>query len=59
MPIKLKDITLENYWELLSLCVSKEQENFIASNAVSLAEAYVYEKNGDMLCHMLSMMILI
>ncbi|WP_367005722.1 GNAT family N-acetyltransferase [Streptococcus sp. ZY19097] len=47
MTIKLKDITLENYWELLSLCVSKEQENFIASNAVSLAEAYVYEKNGD------------
>ena len=30
----------ENFWTLLDLKVAKEQENFVASNAVSLAQAY-------------------
>lgn len=47
MAITLKEVTLQNYWEVLSLSVSKEQEDFIAPNAVSLAEAFVYDKNGD------------
>ena len=29
-----------NVWELMDLRVAKDQENFVASNAVSLAQAY-------------------
>lgn len=31
----------ENFWTLMDLRVAKGQENFVASNAVSLAQAYV------------------
>ncbi len=30
----------ENFWTLMDLRVAKDQENFVASNAVSLAQAY-------------------
>ena len=43
--LKNKDLHLvkadkENFWTLLDLKVAKEQKNFVASNAVSLAQAY-------------------
>ena len=47
MSICLKDITIENYFDVLNLEIQPNQRNFIASNSISLAEAYVYDKNGD------------
>ena len=47
MSICLKDVTIENYFGVLNLEVHPNQRNFIASNSISLAEAYVYDKNGD------------
>lgn len=47
MTIELRDITIENYFDVLNLEVQPNQRNFIASNSISLAEAYVYNKNGD------------
>ena len=47
MTIELRDITKKNYFDVLNLEVQPNQRNFIASNSVSLAEAYVYDKNGD------------
>lgn len=39
--ITLQSITKENIWEILSLEVEESQKNLVASNAVSLAQAYV------------------
>jgi diamine N-acetyltransferase len=39
VPVSLREITRENYRECLRLRVTPEQERFVASNAVSLAEA--------------------
>ena len=36
----------ENFWTLLDLRVAKEQELFVASNAISLAEAYDTRADG-------------
>lgn len=47
MTIELRDITKKNYFDVLNLEVQPNQKNFIASNSISLAEAYVYDKNGD------------
>lgn len=47
MSICLKDVTIENYFDVLNLEVHPNQRNFIVSNSISLAEAYVYDKNGD------------
>ncbi len=47
MTIELRDITKKNYFDVLNLEVQPNQRNFIASNSISLAEAYVYDKNGD------------
>lgn len=47
MSICLKDITIENYFDVLNLEVHPNQRNFIASNSISLAETYVYDKNGN------------
>lgn len=47
MTIELRDITKRNYFDVLNLEVQLNQRNFIASNSISLAEAYVYDKNGD------------
>ena len=40
--VTLREITRENLYEILELQVTKNQENFVASNAVSLAEAHFY-----------------
>jgi len=40
--IRLERISEVNYKECLALSVSKEQEDFISTNAYSLAKAYVY-----------------
>lgn len=40
--VTLREVTRENLDEILSLTVTSEQENFIASNAVSIAEAHFY-----------------
>lgn len=47
MTIELRDVTMENYFDVLNLDVKEYQKQFIATNAISLAEAYVYTKNGD------------
>lgn len=47
MAVELRDITKKNYFDVLNLEVHPNQRNFIASNSISLAEAYVYDKNGD------------
>ena len=47
MAIELRDITKKNYFDVLNLEVQPNQRNFIASNSISLAEAYIYDKNGD------------
>ena len=44
MTIELRDITKRNYFDVLNLEVQLNQRNFIASNSISLAEAYVYDK---------------
>ena len=38
--LHLVKVNTENFWEMIKLRVSKEQENFVASNAVSVAQAY-------------------
>ena len=47
MAVELRDITKKNYFDVLNLEVQPNQRNFIASNSISLAEAYIYDKNGD------------
>ncbi|HUU78163.1 MAG TPA: GNAT family N-acetyltransferase [candidate division Zixibacteria bacterium] len=37
--ISLKEITADNWVEAIKLTVKKEQENFVASNAVSIAQS--------------------
>ncbi len=41
MTIELRDVTVENYFDVLHLDVKEYQKQFIATNAISLAEAYV------------------
>ncbi|MBQ7737925.1 MAG: GNAT family N-acetyltransferase [Oscillospiraceae bacterium] len=38
--LRLVKVSKQNFWALMDLRVAKEQENFVASNAVSLAQAY-------------------
>lgn len=38
--VTLREVTQETVNSILNLCVTKEQEPFVASNAVSIAEAY-------------------
>jgi diamine N-acetyltransferase len=40
--VTLQEVNRENLKEILDLKVTSEQENFIASNAVSIAEAHFY-----------------
>ena len=40
--VTLREVTRENLDDILDLKVTSEQENFIASNAVSIAEAHFY-----------------
>ncbi|VSZ82831.1 acetyltransferase [Streptococcus pneumoniae] len=44
MTIELRDVTMENYFDVLNLDVKEYQKQFIETNAISLAEAYVYTK---------------
>ncbi len=39
MSIELREITMANFYECINLKLKKEQENFVASNTYSLAEA--------------------
>lgn len=40
--VTLREITKENLDDILDSKVTSEQENFVASNAVSIAEAHFY-----------------
>ena len=42
----LHGITLENVWRIVRLKVTKAQEDYVASNLESIAEAYATEKSG-------------
>jgi len=42
--VELREITYENMNECFKLKVSKEQENFVASNVYTLAECFVEER---------------
>ncbi len=44
MSITLKDITRENFEEMISLYVSQEQERFIASNLYTIAQMQFKEE---------------
>lgn len=39
--MNFKEITRENFWECIELSVSKEQADFVTSNAVSIAQSKV------------------
>ena len=41
--INLKKITDDNVWDIIKLSVSKEQDEFVASNSDSIIEAYVIQ----------------
>ena len=38
MTIELRDVTIENYFDVLHLEVKEYQKQFIATNAISLAK---------------------
>lgn len=38
--LRLEKITRKNVWDILKLCVSEEQKNFVAGNDISIIEAY-------------------
>lgn len=44
--IRLKAVDAQNLWELMRLRVRPEQEDFVARNLESIAEAYVTEHDG-------------
>ena len=44
--LHLVKATKENFWPLMDLRVTKEQENFVAANSVSLAQAYDTRADG-------------
>ena len=45
--LELKHLTPKNVWQVMRLKVKPEQEDFVATNAQSVIEAYVTEKAGD------------
>ena len=45
--IILKEITNKNVWDVCKLKVKKDQENFVAWNLESLAEAYATRNEGN------------
>jgi diamine N-acetyltransferase len=44
--IQIREITKENFKLILRLKVSPTQERFVASNAISIAEAHFYPENA-------------
>lgn len=45
--ITLREITNQNVWQVCKLKVADEQADFVASNVVSLAEAYATRNEGN------------
>lgn len=41
MVIRIEKINAKNIWDILKLHVSKEQKSFVASNELSIIEAYI------------------
>ena len=39
--VELKAVTADNYWEIVELAVTGEQDGLVTSNAVSIGQAYV------------------
>ena len=37
--VQLREITKENFWDCMELSVNEEQKDFVASNAVSIAQS--------------------
>lgn len=52
--ISLRPLTLENRRTVFNLSVSKDQEQFVASNLSSVATAYILMTNGGLQCLLLS-----
>ena len=46
MNLHLEKISWENYCKVLKLRVSKEQENYVASNKTSLIHAFITLSNN-------------
>lgn len=46
MNLHLEKISWENYYKVLKLRVTKEQENYVASNKASLIHAFITLSNG-------------
>jgi diamine N-acetyltransferase len=44
--VSLREVTKENLRDVLRLAVAPEQERFVASNAVSIAQAYFHRDNA-------------
>lgn len=44
--VELKEVTKENFDEVLKLKVSEKQQNFVSSTACSLAQAWVYRNTA-------------
>lgn len=42
--IQLKEVNVNNYWEIIELTVKASQKEFVTSNAVSLGQAYVQKE---------------
>ena len=45
--ITIEPICEDNFYEVITQTVFPEQEQFLVSNAVSLAECYLYRENND------------
>lgn len=44
--LRFEEVTEQNVWDILALSVSSNQTSFVASNAVSLTEAYLTLSKG-------------
>ena len=44
--IELKEITWENFWQIINLEASKSQSTYLQSNAVFMAQAYINSKSN-------------
>ena len=42
--VHLEKVNGENIWDILKLSVSESQKNFVASNEVSILEAYAADR---------------
>lgn len=45
--IDLKPVDETSFYQVLNLTVAEADKNFVASNARSLAECWLYRDNGD------------